>query len=126
MKRADPSTEKWAPFKRWLTSLGEYDSIITFNYDTVIETLATAAKFDRLATLLPGKGLSDAPKVNLLKLHGSVNWQFDTSRFRVHEDDEFALTCPDEQMVIASPGPRKLTPLCAEIGSRRFTTKAHA
>jgi hypothetical protein len=108
LKRADPSTERWAPYKRWLTSLGEHDSIVTFNYDTVIETLARATNFDRLATVLPGSGLADAPRVNLLKLHGSVNWQFDGSRFRVHDDDEFALTCPDEQMVIASPGPNKL------------------
>jgi hypothetical protein len=108
LKRADPSTEKWAPYSRWLNSLGEHDSIITFNYDTVIETLARATKFTRLATVLPGTGMSDAPKVNLLKLHGSVNWQFNGTSFRVHEDEEFALTCPNEQMVIASPGPSKL------------------
>ncbi len=108
LKGADPSTEKWAPFKRWLTSLGEHDSIVTFNYDTVIETLARATNFERLATVIPGQGFADAPKVNFLKLHGSVNWQFDGTRFRVHEDDEFALDCPDEQMVIASPGPSKL------------------
>jgi hypothetical protein len=108
VKRADPNTEKWAPYKRWLSSLGQHDSIITFNYDMVIETLARAMNFDRLATVLPGGGFAGAPKVNLLKLHGSVNWQFDGSCFRVHEDDEFALTCPQEQMVIASPGPSKL------------------
>jgi hypothetical protein len=103
--RADPTTERWGPYKRWLTSLREQDAIITFNYDTVIETIARAARFDRLVTAIPGKGLGTA---NFLKLHGSVNWQFDGSKFGVHEDDEFALTCPSDQMVIASPGPNKL------------------
>lgn len=108
LKGSDPKTERWGPFGRWLTSLGHNDSIITFNYDTVVETLARSLNFDRLVPVLPGAGLTDAPKVNLLKLHGSVNWQFDGTRFRVHQNDEFVLTCPDDQMVIASPGPNKL------------------
>jgi hypothetical protein len=114
---ADVGTERWAPYRRWAEKVDEGDVVITFNYDLVIEKLAeavratTGEKF-RVPTSVP-EGMTFPGMVTVLKLHGSVNWRMTAGGNAKPEvvaqaDDYFALSCPSDEMVIASPGPTKL------------------
>ncbi len=102
--------------------LTENDTIISFNYDLVVEKLRDARNVR--ANQTPGLSGSKvdvvhpAPRVErapgtcpLLKLHGSVNWQkfaADPSARVQPRDDDFALHCSPPQMAIATPGPSKM------------------
>jgi hypothetical protein len=99
-------TERWEPYRDWISKLGQTDYIITFNYDLVLEKLGRgkiitssddAGRFDRL----------EVPKI--LKLHGSVDWQREGngSSFSKSGDDFHALRCAPDAMAIATPGPSK-------------------
>ncbi len=117
---ADVGMEKWHPYTRWADLLQPGDVVITFNYDLVIEKLqrGTPAR-DKLRVLLPSLTAGrpsplrlDETRVSIIKLHGSANWfaaARDPSVVQVvaDTDDYCALECPDDKMVIASPGPTK-------------------
>ncbi|WP_081713684.1 SIR2 family protein [Cystobacter fuscus] len=120
---ADPSTERWSPFVDWASRLTNDDTIITFNYDCVIEKLNAVTNKIHVVRLGESAmhSLSYHQRARLLKLHGSVNWQVkglpDDSRelptgeetVEVHHqpDFDFALKCKDSELAIASPGPLK-------------------
>jgi hypothetical protein len=71
---ADNRGEAWASYREWARTLDpERDSIITFNYDTVVDTLDP----DRFEILLPHSPEPSRTKVPVMKLHGSWNWHFD-------------------------------------------------
>jgi hypothetical protein len=126
---ADVESEKWQPYKRWARQVELGDVVITFNYDLVIEGLAKATE------VRPGEkfwvptavrqGESSPGRVTVLKLHGSVNWRQDSQPqvpgvvrvSTVPEDDDFALKCEAQKMVIASPGPTKLATADGPLGS---------
>lgn len=58
----------WGPYERWAESLNDDDTIITFNYDRVIEEL-------RPNLNIVGTQEKDDRRVpTLLKMHGSVDW----------------------------------------------------
>ncbi len=123
---ADVESELWEPFRRWRDVLRQPKSadkhtIITFNYDRVLETLGFGDW-----VLLPGLGATLADHV--LKLHGSVDWKrvgksgapadpapadpavaeaTASVTFERHEDQHFAATCTDDELAIAPPGPAK-------------------
>jgi hypothetical protein len=107
---ADTRSERFAPYVRWARELVQPgDSVLTFNYDLVPDRLASGSK---LRVLAP----SEAPQpgfVNVIKLHGSVNWrragETRPSEINVEADLEFALSCEDRELAIASPGPTKQT-----------------
>jgi hypothetical protein len=65
---ADSDTS--APYKSWIKSLTPEDTIITFNYDTAIETLALTCgiEFPRE----PGQFMSN--QARLIHVHGCVDW----------------------------------------------------
>jgi len=111
----DTESERCMPYVRWANTLVKPgDSVITFNYDLVIERVANRGgpKFmvpvnkDDLAGC---RGLGD--RVPVYKLHGSVDWRWNRKDGRIEHpgDDHFALTCDDKDLAIASPGPLKLT-----------------
>jgi hypothetical protein len=115
LKYASPTYEKWQPYRRWVSMLDpSRDTIITFNYDTVVETVAGP-----VTAVLPPTTPEEQhklerdplPYVRLLKLHGSTNWlvgNFDKgARVQASSDRFAALTADDDQILIASPGPTK-------------------
>jgi hypothetical protein len=107
---AEPKTERWYPHVRWFAGLGSSDTIITFNYDLVLE---------RLDGYLPGKievalpGLPHSGRcTRVFKLHGSVDWKRKENRsgrptFEVVHDDAFALLAGPGELAVATPGPSK-------------------
>jgi len=109
LKGADPAYEKWQPYLRWVRELGDTDTVVTFNYDTVVETAASAPAGgpNRVCVPLPREPLPPG-QVPILKLHGSVDWRLSGDTLtRVPNSPDFALAAPDDELVLASPGPTK-------------------
>jgi hypothetical protein len=126
LEGVDTLREKWRPFVRWERELlAKGDTIVSFNYDRVVETLRHArnAKLSRvpgateskLGVVFPASEIDRGtfPECPVLKLHGSVDWKKATARdgsVTVTTPDKqsvFALFCPAEQLAIATPGPSK-------------------
>ena len=106
-KDADPESEKWQPYRRWVRELGEGDSVITFNYDCVVEEVAKAAGVQNALTVaMPGQPLP-AKSIPLLKLHGSVDWRLSGGQVMQSGHPHYALVGREGEIVIASPGPTK-------------------
>jgi len=73
------------PFRTWAKSLTSSDTIITFNYDRVVERLRDAQNRDAqrgvgdpsiIMTITPGCAEEEREGFcPFLKLHGSVDWQ---------------------------------------------------
>ncbi len=72
----DEYGEAIAPYKKWVSLLEPGDSIVTFNYDLLVEKLATQAGIE----LSIGPNALKKGCTRLYKLHGSVNWAFDSLR----------------------------------------------
>ncbi len=98
--------EKWAPYRQWARQLKSSDTVVTFNYDTVVE--AVASEVERPIDLgLPAEDRAGGATC-VLKLHGSVGWQRRSDGGVVRAPDPtFAVACPPEELCIASPGPSK-------------------
>jgi hypothetical protein len=79
LQDADTASESWKPYVEWAQSLNpEHDSIVTFNYDTVLERLGpnifeiVRPEDPRIAH---GASTSERfDKVPVFKLHGSASW----------------------------------------------------
>src|SRR6185436_12056901 len=101
---ANTRGERWSPYRTWVKRLeAQHDTLVSFNYDCVVEQAAQAAG-GRVTALLPGEPASPA-SVKLLKLHGSVNWALsDGSCARVQIDDVLKGT---PEIAIAAPGESK-------------------
>lgn len=113
------SLERWQPYRDWFRHLGGLDTLVTFNYDRVIELLnrwsgevkgyspinTVATREDaEIAKVARELGRS-AP---LLKLHGSVDWQRVSDReVKRSEDPRCVLNCKNDQIALATPGPSK-------------------
>ncbi len=71
------NSERWGPYKRWFRSLTDSDTILTFNYDGVVERAANLVGRSYFGSKRPSvesliHPSTDMPK--LLKLHGSADW----------------------------------------------------
>jgi hypothetical protein len=105
--------EAWLPYRNWAQSLGPgQETVITFNYDLVIERLATKVP-SRFYFLGPNEDPGAASKaVPVLKLHGSIDWlrmqAGDHAEYRTGRPDTEFLDVDGSQLAIASPGPTKL------------------
>jgi hypothetical protein len=86
---AVPASERWSPYRRWLehVATGE-DILITFNYDTVVETVAEATKRQLRYTT------KESRPSHTVKLHEQGSRRE-------------ALDCDDSELAIAGPGPSK-------------------
>lgn len=108
---ADASAERWSPYRAWMQHLvAPGHTIITFNYDRVVEVVAAAS--GKCQVVLPHSSL-DVQKALLLKMHGSVDWQKTKGpqglRFDIRDERVFALTCDPEEIAMAGPGQSKTT-----------------
>ncbi len=108
--------ERWEPYREWISQLQPQDTVLTFNYDLVIERLLEKyPKFDasdRARVLLPseineaGAPNDQTPMANVLKLHGSVDWRMG-GRGAVSRVDVKEALSPGRIVGIASPGMTK-------------------
>jgi len=112
LEALDPNLERWSPYQRWLRKVfvfGE-DTVVTFNYDLVPEMLAASQQRRECFQYRAGEpGYPLEPGCSfLLKLHGSVNWGLRSSQaVETNAGVRYALTCDDDQLAIAGPGPGK-------------------
>lgn len=125
LERVDAKQERWRPFHTRLINLGPNDTVITLNYDRVVERLdeayeahARRERWERrnlLSVIQPGhpehvKKARVGGRCPLLKLHGSVDWMVSPGpppRIEVTGQPNFALQCPDSELAMATPGPSK-------------------
>jgi hypothetical protein len=96
--------ELWLPYREWASRLQpENDTIVTFNYDVLLDELGRKAPF---TIPLPHED-PEQGKVPVLKLHGSANWLAEASTHRRQRDYE-GLTHPSGAYpAIAAPGRSK-------------------
>jgi hypothetical protein len=107
---SDLGSERWRPYADWLAALKNDDTIITFNYDPVLERLNQ--DYGPLRFRVPAAGLTPAqrePSVNVFKLHGSVTWKREANKIVPQQDWEFGAKCDPDELAIATPGPSKHT-----------------
>jgi hypothetical protein len=106
--------ERWAEHIEWVKLLDNRHTVVTFNYDRVLDRITDYLSEvlhhnNRPAVLLPGddpKAEEFSGRTRVYKLHGSVDWERMHAGIR-RSDRAFALTAQAEQMVIATPGPTK-------------------
>ncbi len=109
-KVLDLQSEPATQYATWARRLGPKHTIITFNYDRLVELLG--AKTGRIACV-PAGWERDGSVASAYKLHGSVDWvSEDVGKpqrvIKVSGDPFAALTCdPHTKIVIANPGPTK-------------------
>ena len=109
LHEVDTAEERWQPFIDWAGALTDDDTVITFNYDRVIEMCQAR----RTMVILPGSdqmGEAKAAKCcPILKLHGSVDWAkpVGTGGAVRREGPTFVISAPDDAIAIATPGPTK-------------------
>lgn len=117
-KGVTPDFERWQPYLRWASMLQPTDTVITFNYDPVIERLA-AWRADwakeqkrsvegeiQVLRPLECKAFARDKGTPVFKLHGSVTWKFDRRQGTTPNSIEDA---PEDEWVsskvaIATPG----------------------
>jgi len=116
LKDADTTEERWQPYMSWAKEMQPTDTVVTFNYDRVLEHLreprapAGACAFE---IVVPETGFNDASyKAQVFKLHGSVDWHREEIEggkvaYRSGNSPEYALECHGSHIGIATPGPTK-------------------
>jgi len=106
------SSEAWQPYLTWARTLTRNDSIITFNYDLVLErlgedqtvrNLGPETVFDIEESAVPGSAAI------IYKLHGSVDWlvPMDGSKKILRAAEPQKMLESPARILIASPGPAK-------------------
>lgn len=111
---ANTNEERWQPYQAWAADLTSSDTVVTFNYDRVLETLGgfdvvvpapPEVLTSQVVPLVPPLGAK--PKV--FKLHGSVDWRRELEKpvRYLLASPEYALECDGVNIGIATPGPTK-------------------
>ncbi len=104
----EPDSERWKPYRRWFESLSGDDVIITFNYDTAIEKLATLS-----GRPFPGPGQSQHGRPTLRKLHGSADWVRSQGKV-IQSDDAYESDLLEPCIGMPGQGKAELTELLFE------------
>jgi hypothetical protein len=110
LKKLARSSERKIPYKHWLDGLGRRDSIISFNYDRVIETLspitACTYAYGEARTEISHCQTTNTPL--FLKLHGSVDWGLAKSgKIERHDDAEYGMHPESDGRGLVIPGTDK-------------------
>ncbi len=108
------TSEPWLPYVDWAKTLTGLDSIITFNYDQVLERLGEHAEVKHLGRKsLYGvsETATSTPRgfATIYKLHGSTTWvkpESASSMITLAREPAQLLETPF-RMLLASPGPTK-------------------
>lgn len=107
---ADIEHERWLPYKHWQERLmAGLDTVITFNYDRVIETLSEQTGSEKLQVLLPIEAaeMNGQASVPVLKLHGSIDWRDEKKKGVVKTTEPHAFLNSEAPPFIATPGNSK-------------------
>lgn len=116
--RGSVESEAWEPYVSWAVKRRPNDSVVTFNYDQVLEKLGTAqyvAHLSERTVVRPGTASGVAEKnCPIYKLHGSTTWGIDrTGGFSAFNTNEFVSLKGDPgnifRNLIATPGATKLS-----------------
>lgn len=109
--RGSVRSETWRPFVDWAGRLAERDTVITFNYDRVIERLGEAdgvRLVGERSVIRPGETVK-AGVCPVFKLHGSTTWGVDkTGGFSAFDTKQFMDGKLEFENLIATPGTTKL------------------
>ena len=129
LKRNPTSLERWQPYIRWISKLRHTDTIVSFNYDRVVETAANSPEAQKSGAAgihvltfdtsdnwdieLSDCKIADRPV--LTKLHGSVDWKRDPTKqppgripYRTSKQLDFAVSAdPNHELAICTPGGSK-------------------
>ena len=121
LESAFTDTERWSPYRSWAKWLHANDTVLTFNYDEILERLSTEREPLAILTpdlVQPNGDINEMAKVDLagrptvVKLHGSVRWAQEPDPTG-HGDRVTAHHSVNEILfgkltpVIATPGPTK-------------------
>jgi hypothetical protein len=112
------------PYLKWASELNEKHTVISFNYDRVLEFLQeekVREETNYYSVIVPqGDGPDGAARARqgkcapILKLHGSVDWIVKNGKLAVDTSKDLAGTADSgSDIVLAVPGPDK-----GEISSR--------
>jgi hypothetical protein len=121
--------ERWGPYKRWAARLSPDDTLVTFNWDLVLEMLGTVNGMQTMGcetVVLPSDYDFDESQqrtdlCTILKMHGSVDWFEGCQPYDSLDDGE---TFSDLAMrrlkegkvpIVGMPGPDK-----ARLSSAQF------
>jgi hypothetical protein len=114
---SSPASESWRPYFKWAAQLDKNDTIISFNYDVVLETLGAekaALNLGAESVVVPKAWASEdfraGRQTPILKLHGSVSWFKDGNVFtHTLAPDRITWQLGRKNIpLIATPGPNKL------------------
>jgi hypothetical protein len=103
--------EMWIPYADWVSKLSlAVDTILTFNYDLVLDMCSD----NRLESVLPESDRSKKLEISeatvpVIKLHGSVDWarrQVD-DRAKIQRIEATQILKTDDEIAIAAPGRSK-------------------
>jgi hypothetical protein len=106
-------SEAWEPYKQWARALTKHDTILSYNYDLVLEKLRDCGP-SSLHVVCPcsqSRGLNPHRTIPfVLKVHGSVDWKkTDEGSVEIMEKQPFfAVTCEQKHMALCTPGPSKV------------------
>jgi len=122
LRYSPTNLERWDPYVEWLKTLRADDTVVTFNYDRVVETASSAEAGGRGVLPLTFEHRSDirdvidrarSAQISILaKLHGSVDWEHDdtpgrTMPVRTSPNREYAVTNSSQPLYICTPGGSK-------------------
>jgi hypothetical protein len=124
--------ERWRPYKDWVNELTPVDTILTFNYDVVLEVMRQHIQ-NKIGFVTPTQNntihaIRQRQLAPVLKLHGSTHWYHDQDgKFNDAPCDKRppALGNPAFNPIMGFPGPGKLD-MCEKLLSPLWTegTKA--
>lgn len=104
------SDEMWMPYTSWANGLHQSDTVISFNYDGVLDLLA-ASRFGDLRVVAPSHDLRKGriPRHGdglALKLHGSLFWRARSDGIVSEPSLAFSM-CDVSSLVLGTPGVSK-------------------
>lgn len=108
---ASQEAEAWQPYIAWAKRLlNPGDTIITFNYDCVVDYLVGWYPEQPFRVPEPPLGslISERDVINVLKLHGSVNW-FEGHIVRTGVDDPIKVLATGQTPILGTPNHSKRT-----------------
>jgi hypothetical protein len=150
LNHSDTTQERWRSYKKWADALqAETDTVLTFNYDRVLEHIAYKPDPQNARGALhnmwipsPSEleqvlaGQETPPGALVLKLHGSVDWIIFKGKICHAKDTATAfrdngakaniaaLHCHRDQLAIATPGPTKQDMISGGKGLASLWAKA--
>lgn len=112
VSKPEVTPEIWQPYVKWAQRVRASDSVITFNYDTVLEKLGEAPSTGALGkeTVFGVQGSMDAAEgiALIYKMHGSIDWvRTGENEGPILRLDPVSIIGGSKPPLMATPGPTK-------------------